>query len=58
MSDTTETKPATVSEVFAYFSDNKTNDLKLGQFSAEWKELDSVSKEQIRNGIGDGSFNY
>lgn len=30
----------------------------LTKFSGEWKMLSDAEKEQIRNGIGDGTFTY
>lgn len=30
----------------------------LSQFSQEWRELDETSREQIKNGIGDGTYTY
>jgi hypothetical protein len=31
---------------------------KLADFSRDWKLLSEESKEQIRTGISDGTFNY
>ena len=51
-------KQAAISEVFALFSDNKSNGYSMGQFSKDWKELDEKSRVQIRIGIGNGSLTY
>lgn len=49
---------AGVSEVFAFFSENKTNSYSMGQFSKEWKLLNEQARNEIRRGIGDGSLTY
>lgn len=48
-------KPATVKEVYDFFKETYTN---LSAFSADWKTLSESDKEQIKTGIGDGSFTY
>lgn len=43
---------ATVKEVMAFF------DIKAAQFMKEWKELSAEAKEQLKEGIGNGTFTY
>lgn len=55
--------PATIKQVADFFkigdgtvsADSRNQ---LTAFSREWKSLDEKSKEDIRNGIGDGTLNY
>lgn len=49
---------AKITEVYLYFSDNKTNGYTLAGFQADWKALDETSKAQFRAGIGDKTFTY
>lgn len=56
MTDTA--KPATMFEVFAFFSDNKTNDYRMAQFRTDWNALTDKDKENLKVGIGNGTFNY
>lgn len=51
-------KVATITQIFTYFSDNKTNGYKLSTFKRHWDELDEVSRQQFRVGIGNGSLTY
>jgi hypothetical protein len=53
-----EAKPATVSEVYRFFSDNKSNGYTMSQFSAEWKQFSEAERDQIKVGIGNGTFDY
>lgn len=48
-----EQKAATPKEIKEFFGYAKLTD-----FSADWKALDDVSKQQIREGIGNGTFTY
>lgn len=43
---------ATLKDVREFFG------MDLKTFRAEWTALDSESKTQIRDGIGDGTLNY
>lgn len=46
---------ASLKEVAEYLrKDGET----LSQFSAEWKGLSETDKEQLKEGIGNGSLNY
>lgn len=45
-------------DVFNYFSDNKTNGYKIGQFRTDWKELTAQDKEDLKTGITNGTFDY
>jgi len=45
-------------KVFHFFSDNKTNDYKIAAFRADWAALDDESKEQLKNGIENGTLTY
>ena len=46
---------ATLKQIAEFFrKDGET----LTQFAAEWKALTDADKEQIKDGIGDGSLNY
>lgn len=49
---------ATMTEVFKYFSEDKTNDYRLAQFRKEWGELTEQDKADLKWGIGDGSLTY
>jgi hypothetical protein len=48
-----ETKPATMTEVKNYFGYTST-----ASFAADWRKLTDEDKEQLKNGIGDGSLTY
>jgi len=59
------TAPAKVAEVYAYFADvrveegKKTNNgYTLSQFNAHWKQLSELDKDQLKQGIGDGTLTY
>ncbi len=59
MTDPTQPlKEASIGDVFAFFSDNKSNGYTMGQFSKEWKTLDEKQRKEIRTGIGNGSLTY
>lgn len=32
--------------------------MKLAEFKAEWAKLSDLDKQQIRDGIADGTYNY
>lgn len=46
---------ATLKEIATFFRKEGET---LSQFAAEWKALPDADKEQIKKGIGDGSFTY
>lgn len=43
---------ATIKQVMEFFEMSTTD------FMAQWKALDADSKQQLKAGIGNGSFNY
>ena len=43
---------AGIKEVMAYFG------IPITQFGKEWKQLSEQDKNQLRRGIGDGTFTY
>lgn len=45
-------------DVYAYFSDNKTNGYKLAQFKKDWQALSDKDKDDLKKGVQDGTFNY
>lgn len=49
---------ATLQDIYLYFSDNKTNGYTMTRFGADWKALDIESKNQIRDGIHNGTLTY
>lgn len=49
---------ATMSDVFNYFSDGKTNDYKMSQFRTDWAGLTDQDKADLKRGIGDGTLTY
>lgn len=49
----TGTKSATVKEIKEFFGFTS-----VAQMNAEWKQLTDKDKEQIREGIGNGTFTY
>lgn len=49
------TSPASIKQVADYL---RREGESLTDFSAQWKELTDAEKEQIREGIGSGSFTY
>lgn len=51
-------KPATMVQVFQYFSEGKTNDYKMSAFRDDWNQLTDKDKEDLKSGIGDGTYNY
>ena len=46
---------ASLSDVAKFF---RRGNEPLSEFAKEWKALDDKSKEQIKKGIGDGTYNY
>lgn len=44
---------ATIKQVMEFFGYTSTS-----SFMAEWKALDTKSKDQLRAGVGDKSLNY
>lgn len=59
------TAPARVNEVYNYFADvhmedgkKVTNGYTLSAFNADWKRLSDLDKDQIKQGIGDGTLTY
>lgn len=46
---------ATLKQVADYF---RLPGQTLKAFTEEWKALDDESKEQIKSGLGNGTFNY
>jgi hypothetical protein len=57
--------PAKVNEVYNYFSDSHVEDGKkvnngytLSMFNRDWKSLSDLDKDQIKQGIGDGTLTY
>jgi hypothetical protein len=51
-----DTKPANMSEVYKYFE--RGTDYKMVAFRKDWAKLTDQDKADLRNGIGDGTFNY
>ncbi len=49
---------ASLAEIYDYFSDNKQNDYKMGQFRDEWKKLTDQDKADLKKGIGDRTLTY
>jgi hypothetical protein len=49
---------ANMLDVFHYFSENKTNDYRLANFKADWSKLTDQDKADLKQGIGDRTFNY
>jgi hypothetical protein len=47
-----ETTLATLQDVARFFG------MSLAEFKTEWQRLDTKSKVQLREGIGNGSFTY
>lgn len=47
---------ATIKAVADFFGRKQGQTLK--DWTEEWKQLTEEDKEQIKNGIGDGTFNY
>jgi hypothetical protein len=47
-----------MTDVFAYFSDKKTNGFTLSQFAKEWRQLSEQDKEDLKSGVTDGTLNY
>jgi hypothetical protein len=45
--------PATIRELMDFFGFKTTS-----EFTPEWKNLTEKDKEQLKEGIGDGTFNY
>jgi len=59
------TAPAKVAEVYAYFADvhevdgkKVNNGYTLSQFNTHWKQLSDLDKDQLKQGIGDGTLTY
>lgn len=44
---------ATIKQIKDFFEE--TN---VGKFAAEYRQLDEVSKKQLKEGIGNGTFTY
>lgn len=57
---------ATIAGIYNFFAGDGTNKptteekaaYPLAKFRVDWAELDTVSKEQIAVGIGNGSYTY
>lgn len=49
---------AQVHKFFAAKTDPSSKDYSLAQFRAEWARLSDTDKAQLREGIGDETFNY
>ncbi len=47
---------ATIKDVKDFFGMKPGQSLK--EFAEEWKAMDDASKEQIRQGLGDGTLTY
>ena len=50
-----DTQPATLKDVRDYFKQEGEN---LTDFGKEWKELSDKDKDDLKKGIGDGTFTY
>ena len=54
-------QPAKLSEVMDYLNPKDADGKRVQgvkQFTDEWKELTEQDQEQIKAGIGNGSYNY
>lgn len=49
---------ANMSDIFKYFSDNKTNSYTMSDFRADWAKLTDQDKADLKQGLSDGSLNY
>jgi len=50
-----DNKPATLAEVYKFFAAPGYN---MAQFRAEWAELTDKDKADLKNGIGNRTYNY